>query len=84
MPLNIRNPEADRLAGELATLTGQTKTNAVIQALRERLERTRTAQQQACLGEQLTAIAKRCSLLPVLDDRSAEEILGYDESGLPD
>ncbi len=82
MPLNIRNPEANRLADELAALTGQSKTNAVIQALRERLERTRSLQ-QGSLNDRLSVIAKRCSHLPILDDRSAEAILGYDKSGLP-
>ena len=38
MALNIRNPEAERLAAELARQTGETKTEAVAQALRERLD----------------------------------------------
>ena len=39
MGLNIKNEETCRLAGELAQITGETKTGAITQALRERLER---------------------------------------------
>ena len=84
MPLNIRNPEADQLAGELARLTGQTKTDAVIDALRQRLAETRTKRRTHSMAERLAEIAKRCRHLPVLDERTPEQILGYDESGLPD
>jgi antitoxin VapB len=84
MPLNIRNPEADQLAGELARLTGQTKTDAVIDALRRRLAETRTKRRTNSMSERLAEIAKRCRQLPVLDDRTPDEILGYDDSGLPD
>ena len=41
MALNIRNPETERLAETLARLTGETKTQAVTQALRDRLEQVR-------------------------------------------
>ena len=39
MGLNIKNEETCRLASELARLMGETKTGAITQALRERLER---------------------------------------------
>jgi hypothetical protein len=39
MELNIKNPEVERLATELASLTGASKTEAVRRALRERQER---------------------------------------------
>lgn len=41
MALNIRNAEAERLAEALAKLTGETKTEAVTHALRDRLARLR-------------------------------------------
>ena len=41
MTLNIKNPEAHRLAKQLAAATGESLTTAVIVVLRERLERTR-------------------------------------------
>lgn len=83
MALNIRNPEAERLAAELARHTGETKTEAVAQALRERLARVRRDQAKSSLVDELEAIAAQCAALPVLDARGADEILGYDERGLP-
>lgn len=83
MALNIRNPEAERLAAELARQTGETKTEAVARALHERLARVRRDQQGQSLAAELEAIAEHCASLPVLDTRSTDEILGYDKSGLP-
>ena len=83
MALNIRNEEAERLADELAKRTGETKTDAVIKALKDRLARVRRQRPGRRLADDLNEIARRCASLPVLDDRSADEILGYDEKGLP-
>lgn len=83
MPLNIRNPETDRLAEALAKLTGETKTEAVTKALRDRLDRVRRERAGRRLADELDEIARHCAALPVLDPRSAEEILAYDEDGLP-
>jgi len=83
MPLNIRNPETERLAETLAKITGETKTQAVTQALRERLARVRRERAGRRLADELDQIARHCARLPVLDARPAEEILGYDEQGLP-
>jgi antitoxin VapB len=81
MPLNIRNPEADRLAAELARLTGQTKTDAVIAALRQRLAQARANNQANSMVDRIAGIAVRCRQLPVLDKRTPDEILGYDKPG---
>ena len=83
MALNIRNRETEELAEALAGLTGETKTEAVRRALHDRLERVRREQAGRRLADELDEIALHCSRLPVLDSRSAEEILGYDENGLP-
>ena len=83
MALNIRNAETERLATELARLTGQTKTEAVTEALRNHLERRRQEQSGRTLADELNEIGRRCAKLPVRDGRSADEILGYDENGLP-
>jgi antitoxin VapB len=83
MPLNIRNEQAEQLASALAKLTGETKTEAVTQALLERLERVRRARAKRRLADQLDEIALHCSALPTRDRRSADEIIGYDENGLP-
>lgn len=83
MALSIKDDEADRLARELAARTGETLTQVVVVALRERLARETGRSRPIALREELAAIRRRCAALPVLDDRSAEEILGYDDRGLP-
>ena len=84
MALNIRNPEAEQLATELARITGETKTAAVAKALRDRLGRVRRDRDTRSLADRLVAIGRECAALPILDNRSADEILGYGEDGLPD
>ena len=83
MALSIKHPEADKLARKLAATTGESLTEAVLNALRERLKRQKGRVQAPRLRDELRAIRERCSKLPVLDSRSPEEILGYDENGLP-
>jgi len=84
MPLSIKAPEADRLARQLAAVTGETITEAVIVAMRERLDRQkRKREDKTALLAEIRAIADHCASLPVLDTRSDDEILGYDENGIP-
>ncbi len=83
MSFSIKNSEADRLVRQLTGLTGETLTGAVVAALRERLERVRARKSGRSLADELDEIAIRCAALPLLDPRSPEEILGYDEHGLP-
>jgi antitoxin VapB len=83
MALNIRNSEAERLATELARLTGESKTEAVTRALRDRLARLRRERTRRSLADELDEIARHCASLPVRDPRTPEQILGYDERGLP-
>lgn len=83
MPINIKDEEADRLARELAAATGESLTRAVSVALEERLIRLRGRSRGRDLADELDEIALRCAALPDLDDRSAEEILDFDEHGLP-
>jgi len=81
MSLNVKDPEAHRLAQAIARVTGETMTRAVIEALRERYERLQTRRGKASV-EELLAIAKRASAQakrPYLDHA---EFL-YDERGLP-
>jgi antitoxin VapB len=80
MALNIRNAEAERLVAELARRTGESKTDAVIKAVRDRLARLRGGRSRA---DELEEIAARCAALPVLDARRPEDILGYGDDGLP-
>ena len=83
MALNIRNTDAEKLASAVAKLTGETKTEAVTRALRDRLDRLRRERSGRRLADELDRIAEHCARLPVLDNRSDDEILGYDDQGLP-
>lgn len=84
MPLSIKSPEADRLARKLSEVTGESITEAVIVSMRERLARQERKQQDRdALLADIRAIADHCASLPVLDTRSEDEILGYDENGIP-
>ena len=83
MTLNIKNPETHRLATELARLTGETLTQAVTEALRERLERVSRQHHKATAAE-LLAIGQRCAAHLHTPATSVEHAtLLYDEQGLP-
>jgi len=82
MALSIKNDEADRLARELARTTGESLTDAVVVALRERLERERRRRVPG-VAERLRRLAMEAAALPVQDPRSADALVGYDERGLP-
>jgi antitoxin VapB len=75
--------EAERLAREIAAKTGESLTTAIQKALEERLGRLRNQRRGHILASQLEEILRRVDQLPILDSRSADEILGYDEHGLP-
>lgn len=83
MPISIRNPRAEALARKVAARAGENMTEAVIHSLEERLARLQTAGEKAALIRKIKVIARRCSSRPTLDTRSADEIIGYDEIGLP-
>jgi antitoxin VapB len=83
MALTIEHPEVDRLVHELAATTGESLTEVVLQALRERLIREQGLKRVLHVRDALRAIRERCAKLPVLDTRSPEEILGYDDIGVP-
>jgi len=83
LALNIRNQQAEELAVTVARLTGETKTQAVTQALQERLDRIRAASTGKSFVDEILEIGRQCAALPVLDDRTPDEIIGYDEDGLP-
>ena len=82
-PLNIKDPEVYRLARQVADLTGETLTDAVRYALRERLSRELQARPDPLWIEKLREISDRCAARPVIDTRSDDELVGYDEFGIP-
>jgi len=81
MALIIEDDEADRLARALAQATGETVTEAIVIALRERLERER-GRRAPGVAARLRWLTREVSGLPVLDDRPAEQLVGYDEHGV--
>ena len=84
MALSLKDPETDRLAREVAKLTGESLTEAVRTALAERLERERRKHGRGkSLAERLNEIALHCASLPTYDTRTPDEIIGYDEYGVP-
>jgi antitoxin VapB len=83
MALSIKDPETERLARNLARITGENITTATKRAVEERLRRVGGASRKAALLEDIADIRRRWSALRVLDDRTSEDILGYDEHGLP-
>jgi antitoxin VapB len=83
MPLSVKNPETERLAREVAKETGETLTDAIKRALEERLARLKARRRKGSLANRVEDILRRMDKRPVLDPRSADEILGYDSNGLP-
>jgi len=84
MSLNIKREETCQLAAELATLTGENRTEAITAALRERLERVRREQTVEARMRDTEAIARRCAELmgPGPGSTDHGDWL-YDERGLP-
>ena len=79
-----RDPETDRLAREVAKLTGESPAEAIRKALSERLarERLRAGLPAQRLNDALGKLAQESAALPDLDMRSPDEVVGYDEWGL--
>jgi antitoxin VapB len=84
MGLTINSPEAHGLAKALSDLTGETLTDAVTEALRERLARLEGANSGGTLAGRLLAIGRRTAAHLKEPAESADhgELL-YDKHGLP-
>jgi antitoxin VapB len=83
MAMNIKNAETERLAKELAELTGESLTAAITESLRQRLDQVRR-KQRVGLADRLLAIGKDCATRLKEPFRSAEHgDLLYDELGVP-
>ena len=83
MPLSIKNDATERLARQVADETGESITEAIQKSLAERLERLKASRRNRVLADQIEDLLRRVDSLPTLDSRSPDEILGYDEHGLP-
>jgi antitoxin VapB len=80
--ISIKDPDADRLARELSRATGESLTEAIRRSLEERLARE-VRRRDRRLAAEVRRIQERVARLPVLDDRPAEAVIGYDDHGLP-
>lgn len=82
MTLNIKHPAADKLARTLARMTGQTITTVIVTALEEKLVREEGRRLPVSLKDRIIQIGRRCSKLPDLDERTPDQIIGYDQHGV--
>ena len=83
MALSIKSIETEHLAREIAARTGESLTGAIQKALEERLERLNSNRRSQTLAAQIDDILKRVDEMPDLDTRTPDEIIGYDDDGLP-
>jgi len=81
MAISIRNAEAEKLAREVAHLSGENITQSIIHSLEDRLERLQGRRAATNTLNEILTISERCASLPDLDQRSPDEILGYNEDG---
>ena len=89
MPLNIKNPEVERLAADLARLTGESKTEVIRRALDERRRRLTRRAPHERRTRVLRLLEKRVwPTIPTdqrgrrLTRREEDEILGYGRGGV--
>lgn len=90
MALTIKNPEVERLAEEVARLSGQNKTQAIRQALEEKRDRLSLRVSDAARASQRLRFLEReiwADIPPELlgkphDDALDDEILGYGPDGV--
>ena len=83
VPISIKNDQTECLARQLAELTGESLTETIRVSLAERYDRVHRALSRRMLGDELNAIAVRCAKRPLVSALTDDEILGYDESGVP-
>ena len=81
MPLSIKNPRAEELAREVAAETHESLTQAIVRALEERLARLRGSRTAPDVAHEIMRVSERCRVLPDLDTRAPDEILGYGPHG---
>jgi antitoxin VapB len=83
MALSIKNSETERLARQVARETGESLTAAIQTSLEERLQRIKRRRHERIMTERLEDILRRVDALPTVDRRPEDEILGYDNQGIP-
>ncbi len=86
MAINLKSPETERLIRRLADVTGESITEAVLEAVRQRLEREEAVRRQDIdrSWARIEQLQRRVREQPLLDPRSPDLIIGYNESGVPE
>jgi len=83
MAMSIKSLDVERLARQVAAKTGESLTGAIHKALEERMGRLEEQEKKSLLLAQLEEIVHRVDQLPVRDNRAPDELMGYDQDGLP-
>ncbi len=85
MGMSIKNAEVERLARKLAKARKISLTEAIRQALTHEVERETGTKKKwdEAKYQRLKKIAEEAASLPIIDERSEDEILGYDQFGIP-
>jgi antitoxin VapB len=85
MGLSIKNAEVERMVREIASTRGVSMTEALRQVLAEEVERQRAARQAEIEARvaAVMAIAREVAAMPEVGDMTDDEVLGYDEDGIP-
>lgn len=83
MPISLKSPETERLARTLAEATGESITEAITRALEERLQRLNAAHSFEQYVVPVQRVQQRIRERPVLNARTADDIIGYGDDGAP-
>jgi antitoxin VapB len=84
MALSIKDEETDRLVRKLARQAGLSYTAAIRVAVKNELTKRRPPKRNpGRIREAVRALQEEIRNLPLIDPRTPDEILGYDEYGLP-
>jgi len=83
MAMSIKNDATERLARQVASETGESLTEAIQTALEERWQRLKAKRRRRIMSSQVEDLLRRVDSLPTQDSRPEDEILGYDEHGMP-
>ena len=83
MGISIKHDEIERLIRELAQRKGTSLTDAIGEAVRNELAREGVSVPEESFLDRVRRAQAIMAAAPVLDDRTPDEIIGYDEYGVP-
>jgi antitoxin VapB len=89
MALSIKNRELEHTARELARITGKPITEALLEGAKRELDRQKQIKRYLRVDEEADPLARvrdiqrRYAALPNTSTLTDDEVLGYDEFGIP-